>query len=179
MTTDVLIEENPIRIARKQLHLTQEKFARECDIHESAVLANEQGCYAEILPSILEYLVDQGYSREQLKRDYHSFVSMARKYIAPFLSLRDFQLKPQVVSISPVVQLAEWANISRTKLAKLLCVQPSFLYKLERGELPHLPSQVEIALRDVGVPEVVLAQINERQDEFHQWLKVKTSGTHG
>lgn len=172
METVSLIEENPIRVCRKELHLTQVKLAKECEIHESAVLLNEQGCYPEILPSIVEFLTDQGYSGSQLHKSYHSYVRQARNQTASKLRLHNFTLSSQVVSVSPVAQLPVWAKVSRTKFAKLLCIQPAFLYRLERGELPGLPSQVELALREVGVTPLILEQINERQDEFHQWLKV-------
>jgi DNA-binding XRE family transcriptional regulator len=172
MSTEVLIEENPIRICRKALHMTQAKFANEVGIHESAVLLNEQGCYHEILPKILEYLVEQDYDPKQLQRDYLSFVSMCRKYVRSKLSLDEFRLGDQFVTLSPIHQLYRYMKMNRTKIAKLICVQPALLYKVEHGESTHLPSQVELALRDVGVRELVLAQMNEQQDEFTQWLKV-------
>ena len=173
VSTDKLIEENPIRIARKQLKLTQEKFARAVGIHESAVLLNEQGCYQGILPNILEYLMDQDYDGPQLQRDYQSFVSMCRKYMRNRLLLDQFSLSSPTQTHSPISQVYAHTSSNRTKLAKLICVQPAFLYKLEHGQLSTLPSQVELALRDLGVSEIVLAQMNEQQDEFAQWKKIR------
>jgi len=165
---------NPIKQARQRQGLTQESLAELLDIHPQAILLNEQGVYPTVLPRILDYFVEQGYSAEEFNLEYSEFVMNKRKELfesMPWktLSWAEFNTDGQ----HPFIKFREELGFSRMKFAKSFCVHPAYLYKLERADVGTLSTQLKEALLAVGFSSDFIDELNQRCEDFSYASKIK------
>lgn len=161
------LAENPIRIIRKELKKTQNEFARNCGIHVSGLYLVECGSYSHIFPSILSYLSNKGYDRKQIEKDYKAFIKHRRQIEHESSSWANVVLDSPSLISNPFLAFRTKMDNTRANFCKRLCIQPALVYRLENGELKSIPSSVEIALSEVGVPYIVLEQLNEQLEEYY------------
>ncbi|MFJ7680425.1 hypothetical protein ACIQXQ_20640 [Peribacillus sp. NPDC097198] len=64
---------NPILAAREKLGLSVKEMALMTKTVEVTVRTNENGDSVKITPKILNFLVDQGFDKEQLLKDYEAY----------------------------------------------------------------------------------------------------------
>jgi transcriptional regulator with XRE-family HTH domain len=158
--------ENPIRIIRKELKRNQRQFANDCGIHVSALYLIECGSYSHVFPSILSYLKIKGYDKKQIEKDYRDYIKHRREYERQNNSW-DYTLDSLNILVNPFLSFRSKVDTSRANFCKRLCVQPALVYRLENGDFRSIPSSVEVALSDVGVPQIILAQLNEQIEEYY------------
>lgn len=153
-----LLEENPIRVARRSLNLSLHEIAHKSGINYQTWYLTERGCYDKIPGRILEFVVDNsGFSEFWIRARYSAFVTGMRarfkqEFHYDYESLRTCRTLEQVCNV---------LGVSRTQLAKLLCVQPAVLYKFDAGIQRRLPSQFVKALAEVGMPEYVILNLEK------------------
>lgn len=168
MKTDrTILENNPIRRARKQLGMNMREFSEIVGVHYQAILQNESGTYESVLPAVLRFLVQQGYDGQELLREYVEFQHLCRTSFGETQIWSYELLGSASLDRPPILNFREALDLSRQGLAKRLCVQPSVLYKLEKGQARRLPEQLEVALREAGMPAEMIDELNERTEEYY------------
>lgn len=161
------LAENPIRMIRKELKRNQKDFAKDCGIHVSGLYLLECGAYSHIFPSVLGRLESLGFSRGQVEKDYRQFIKKQREKERDTKVWLSISLDSPNLLLNPFSTFRLKADQSRTSFCKRLCIQPALVYRLEQGNFKNMPASVEIALTEVGVPTVVLAQLNEQMEEYY------------
>ena len=64
---------NPILSAREQLGLSVKEMAALAQVVEVTIRTNQNGESLSITPKILNFLVNQGFDKEQLVKDYEAY----------------------------------------------------------------------------------------------------------
>lgn len=64
---------NPIEKSRESMNLSIKDFALLTDTVEVTVRSNEKGDSAKITPKILNFLVKNGFDKDQLQKDYEAY----------------------------------------------------------------------------------------------------------
>lgn len=161
---------NPIRTCRKALSVTLEQFSQLTGVHLQAIHLLEFGCYTPPLPRVVSYLTEHDIiSREDLLDSYSTF---------QFHSRSTFGRQHNFSSISTV---GEWAGetapfdefrsqiikVTRTALAKGLCVQPAALFRLANNQVKELPVLIQSALSEAGLSMDLVYELNDRTREFY------------
>lgn len=157
---------NPVRIARKRLGKTVKQIAKEADVHFQAWYLTECGCYNRVPPVILKYLFGKNILISN--DEYQKF----RQDSQALFGARHFNgcgLPAFSNTLPPIEAFRLHCGIeSRAAFAKGLCVQVALLYKLEHGEVRHLPAQVFQALITAGLPVEEVEELDERTVEFYE-----------
>lgn len=162
--------ENPIRTCRKHLSATLEQFSQLTGVHVQAIHLLEFGCYYPILPRITQFIVDNHImSVEDLHSAYSNFQFHQR---GDFGRRHNFNHLTTVGDwdgdTSPFEEFrSQIIRVTRTALAKGLCVQPAALYRLANNEVKELPSLVQNALSEAGLSLDLVYELNERTREFY------------
>ena len=162
--------ENPIRTCRKHLSATLEQFSQLTGVHMQAIHLLENGCYYPILPRVVTFIVEnQIMSQQDLFDSYalyqfHSRSDFGRQHEFSHLNtVGDWN-----GSTSPFEEFrSQIVRVTRTALAKGLCVQPAALYRLANNEVKELPTLVQNALQEAGLPLDLVYELNERTREFY------------
>lgn len=156
---------NPVRAARQSLGKSIHKIALEAGIHEHAWYLAECGCYARIPPKIATFLRN----RTELDVEaYETFrLQTQRLFGKAFLS--KYKLPEASIRLPPLEAFIQANEIpNRTFFAKALCVQPSLVYRTLLGDARELPSQIRDALKNAGVSEDDVYELNERTIEYYE-----------
>jgi DNA-binding XRE family transcriptional regulator len=161
---------NPIRLCRKHLSATLEQFSQLTGVHLQAIHLLENGCYYPILPRVYNYIIEHNImSSEDLLSAYsnyqfHQRGDFGRQHNFPHLSTVgdwDGDTSPFEEFRSQIVK------VTRTALAKGLCVQPAALYRLANNEVKELPALIQNALQEAGLPLDLVYELNERTREYY------------
>ena len=164
--TRIDLAENPLRIIRGKEE--QQTFANKLGVHISTLYLTECGCYWPVPSTILSALQKKfGIDTTQFKKDYRAWIKQHRKQTSEQYPWDSIKFEVVLSKIAPFEQMRTQLDLSRSRIAKLLCVQPAILYRLERGDFRSLPSAVELALSEVGVTGKVLAELNELTEEYY------------
>jgi len=156
---------NPVRAARQSLGKSIHKIAQEAGVHEQAWYLTECGCYARIPPKIVKFLkhrvtLDHSAYEEFRKQTQRLF---GQAYLTPY------QLPEVSIKLPPLEAFLQANGIpNRTFFAKAICVQPSLVYRTLLGDARELPSQIREALREAGVEEDDVYELNERTIEYYE-----------
>lgn len=163
---------NPVRTARRSLGKSIGKIAQEAGVHEQAWYLTECGCYARIPPKILNFLK----SRTSVDVEaYEEFRKQTQKMFGK-LFLKNYVLPEASVRRPPLdvfIQINDIPN--RTFFSKAICVQPSLVYRTLLGEARELPSQIREALRNAGISEDDIYELNERTIEYYESWPSRTT----
>jgi len=161
--------DNPIKTARTRVGRTLKEFAEDCGVHEQAVFLNEQGVYPHVLPAIGAHLRTLGVSRPF--EDYAQFQLERRQAAGARFDLYIYSL-PAPDDRHPVVAFREAFGMSRMKFAKSFCVHPAELYRLENGQKHGLSEQFKEAMRQAGLRDTVLDELEFRIREYAEgeWI---------
>lgn len=162
------LSNNPYRKIRLSLGLSLREFGDKCNVNYQTIVSLEEGCWNNLPKGIAYFLASRGYPLEAIHKEYKEFITQKRTNI----SFQDYTAEPTPVGLSPVQVLFETCEVMNySAAAKLICVQLSHLYKLYKGLAKHMPSQVELALRECGLRNHVIEEINSQQEEFYLWTK--------
>lgn len=111
------------------------------------------------------YLVSEGMDRAALKSEYKHFIAQKRKEFRN--QYAPYGLPEPFAGDSPIVRWRESIGLSRSGLAKSLCVQPSLLERVETGKTYELPEQLVEALKQADFPIHLIEELQERLDECY------------
>lgn len=158
---------NPIRIARESQNKTLQQFADSIGCHFQAVYLNESGIYPTILPKIKIYLTNKlGLNAKELDDSYKEFVLVTRKNFGalygPFSELPN-----SLVGTSPIVRWRESLGLTRSALAKGICVQPYQISNTENKVTGVIPTQMLEAFRDIGMEKHIIEELEYRVEEYY------------
>lgn len=163
---------NPVKEIRLRHRGTLESFSEDCGVHLQALYLTEQGVYPHILPNIVEHLVSLGEDAQRLDNVYRSYQAEKRRYVGAFLLLSEYVTKEPIYELGhPFVVFREGLNgpdgpLSRMSFCKKFCVQPSLMHRLETSVAKHLPEQLRVALTEAGLPANVIAELDNRCEEY-------------
>lgn len=161
---------NPIRLCRQHISATLEQFSTLTGVHLQAIHLLEFGCYYPILPRVASFIVDNNLmSAEDLSDAYSNFQFHQR---SDFGRQHNFSHLNTVGDwngdTSPFEEFrSQVVKVTRTALAKGLCVQPAALYRLANNEVKELPALVQSALSEAGLSLDLVYELNERTREFY------------
>lgn len=160
------LTDNPVRQARKRTGKTIDRAAYEAGVNYQTWYLTECGCYDSIPPAILSYFRNK--DTEVSQRTYQDFRESSQRCFGAqnFLGkgIPDFSNTQP-----PILAFREHCGVpSRAAFAKGLCVQVAFLYKLEHGEMRHLPRQIVEALLTAGVSAEDIEELDERNVEWYE-----------
>jgi DNA-binding XRE family transcriptional regulator len=157
--------ENPIKTVRTRASRTIKEFAHDCGVHEQAVLLNEQGVYPHILPSVLDHMRSIR-NDPQYELDYKMFVRDRRRHNGARFDFAGQTTLGPPEAVHPVVAFRLKFDMSRMKFAKLFCIHPAELDRLEKGKKHGLSEQFKLAMKDAGLPGNVLSELEFRCEEY-------------
>lgn len=159
---------SPVREARTRIHRTIAEAAESAGVNWQTWYLTEAGCYEHIPPAILHFIVGQGVG-ELSQENYTRFRERKQREFGSSHNQALQTLPPVCVSSSPLESLWKAVGVSRSEFAKSLCIQPAHLYRLQRGQAKELPASVIQALLTAGVPQDIVEELNERQQEFYEF----------
>ncbi len=140
---------SPVRKQRRALRTSRVNLARQLKLNDSVLYFAELGCYSRIPVRLINFFRERDVDLKKLLSDYSSFRRNERSIAGSNFRLLDFD--PEVGPLDPVEALSLYIGGSRADLAKVLCLPPSVLYKVERHIPQTLPSDFRIALIQCGM----------------------------
>lgn len=177
---------NPFKMLREKQGISQYELARRLKISKHAILRNEQGCFDNPLPVVLNYYVENRFkgvphlSRIDLVEAYHDFQYETRKSNA--LLFGDnliYQLTPSKdggplpVGIHPLAYLRTVYGLNPTQVSKMLCITQSVVVYFEKKSLSQksVPAQLVRALQDADYTEQDIDALSRAYQDYRQWLR--------
>lgn len=165
---------NPVKAARTQSSQSLHEFAQACSVSRVAVQRTESGCYIEVPPAIVNYLLTVLYITDdgvplttegEIHEAYKAFQLFTRRETYKFGVLSPAVHFP--VGVSPVVYWRLTSGVSsQLEFCKLLCLHPYVMNKVESGKQSKLPKQLLAALRDAGYDDTLIHDLSEAQREY-------------
>jgi DNA-binding XRE family transcriptional regulator len=149
---------NPLKQARLASGLTQKNLAIETGMTPHAILRYEQGLYDALSPKLSLYAsqhlqilpseVEQSYHEFQLERRRQS-----AQYFIPFPHLTLHPHEPPFIYFRNSITTRAVGKKTRIGFCILLAMNPAVVLQYERGLARHLPLLVSGALKDAGVSD--------------------------
>ena len=148
--------ENPIRIIRRQLNLTQVNLAARAKVSRMVVLRTEQGMYASIPDKLLTQLSTvAGFAvpRRDIQPVYEIWQRDQRMLQSEWVN------NPFTVEGTGRRAFINWRRAvspvgdSAMGFCRLLCIHPNSLRALESGSSRSFPSQISQALIIAGIDQ--------------------------
>ena len=164
---------NPVTRYRNFLGLSRAELADQVRMNEQGLLYLEQGCYDRVPDKLTLYFRRRSLPVEGLYDDYQDYITQKRAKFRDNYGDLINELPTPLSHVPPVESWRKALGITRSGLSKALCVQPAFLYKLEKAKTPSVPAQVRKALLEVGMTGDNVVELGERQSEFY-YAKPKT-----
>ncbi len=98
-----------------------------------------------------------------MRREYREFQCQRRQENGEIHGLSIFELGPP--GSQPFISFRHQLELSQMAFAKLFCIHPGLLYRVERGISQTLPSQLAVALKEAGLSDAVLQDLRFRIEE--------------
>lgn len=174
------IPDNPFRKLRLAEGLSQYDLAKRTGLSKHAILRLEQGCFAEPLPTVINYFTEshtrsrKPVSRSFLIDAYRDFQYYTRRKNAGCLGYNLMLILPTCpVGIHPLTYLREGHGINPTALSKLLCISQSTIVYFEKRSLNQatVPQQLISALHDAEYSEEETDLLAKKYNEYRAWLR--------
>lgn len=165
---------NPIREFRQVKGLSVSALASMAGVTPLAVHRAEQGVFVRVPPSLVSPIIDSqlvtesGHAlvdEDSLNDAYREFQRKTRRenYGCLNQSLPEFK-----AGVSPLVHWRMLSGVeSQMGLCSLLCVHPSPVRQVERGEQRKLPSQLVEALSESGYDDLAIHELAVRQERYY------------
>lgn len=156
-------QENPIRAIRRYNGLSLRNAAIKIGCHYQAVYMTEHGMYFRVPPSILYWAGGVGDMTEaKIEEVYQSYraaklVDASERYSMAKLRVDDLGIPGE----NPVRGLRNFLGFTSSKFCKEFCVPVSMLYEAENNS-KSLPGKLADVLRQMGVPSVVIQEMDDR-----------------
>lgn len=164
---------NPFKQIRQDAKLSQYRLAARAGVSKHAVLRLEQGMFADPLPKLLNFFVDEfNVSRGSLLHNYRNFQTHTRQssglLLGPIEEYLDDWINsddPKIYSLHPLVYLRSRARppLNPTQLAKSLCISQTVVTYFEKrpSNQKTVPAQLVEALYEAGYSnEDVMSLVN-------------------
>lgn len=166
--------QNPVAIARRQRDLTLREFADEIKCNWMMLYLTEQGCYWNVPTSIMDDLDFAEITRPMVEAQYHSYQHekrIANGALFDLTALKDLgppSDRPPVGVLRSYIGIANGHphGLSRMGFAKTFCLHSGELYDLEKGRKYTLSEQFKTAMRQAGLSDNLLSELEFRQGEF-------------
>lgn len=170
---------NPLKVIREYLQMSMDDLAECAGVNHNNVVRNEQGCYSNPSPKLLDFLLaNSDYDRATLLEEYRAFQSFTRRSNFGVLSetfLRDVATQPDW--LNPCRVWRENAGLSKARFGKLFCIHPAIVSRLENEPylIGSLPGQYKEAMLDSGYPLWELLQLEKKYLLFKAYEVSKIS----
>lgn len=158
---------NPITEQRNELGLSHEVFANKVGCTKQAIIRLEQGCYEQILPAVLLFLVnDIGCNELSLVDAYEGFREDTRKQHYRYFG--DFAPDTFSTLLHPFICLRHNVNASTTKVAKDLCLSQATLSHWEKHwkTQQSVPKSFVNCLKEIGYNDFEIHSLRKAYKEF-------------
>lgn len=174
------LPDNPFRKLRISEGISQYDLAKRTGLSKHAILRLEQGCFAEPLPTVIQYFTDgmghlsRPVSKTYLLEAYRDFQYAVRKSNAGCLGHNLMLILPTCpVGIHPLTYLREGHGINPTALSKLLCISQSTVVYFEKRSLNQatVPAQLISALHDAEYTEEETDLLISKYSDYRAWLR--------
>lgn len=155
---------NIIAAIRHSLNLSHTEWAKRIGISKHALIRLEQGTYSEILPVVMEWLLNNTTYTELLLTDsYADFQTKTRALHRLYFGA---DLKVDSTDEHPLRQLRGSRNLA--ELAKDLCLPYSTLAYFERNykQQKSVPKNLVNVLREIGYSHQQIVEFRLAYDEF-------------
>lgn len=168
--------ENPIKTSRLEERKSLQGLADEIGIHMQAVYLAECGVYPRVLPSILYYFGwDEAGEHAVAYRQFQKAKRQVNGHLWGLdrLTLTDLGV-PLYMEAHPLIAFRQILSngvtkgISRMMFAKRFCIQPVELFFLETRKRPEVSEQFRTAMREAGLDDIVLSELEARIQEYAQ-----------
>lgn len=162
---------NPITAVRQSRGKTLKDFASDIGINRQALYLNECGVYPNVLPRIRRYIVEDLQERTNLslRIEYQKFVLLKLEGQRGTLDLDRFGVGDLgAPDRSPLAGLRDALELSRMGFCKTLCLHPARELGCENGKYFSFGEQIERHLLYVGISEMVMEEMIERQRDFYR-----------
>lgn len=144
-------------------------------ITRTAIIRTEQGLYSTPPESLIDLYMDiSGCSRTELLKKYEAWQKWKRKQGSAALikALHPFIDNGWHYSLLNTHPFAYYLKIafpteSQVGRAKRLCVHQSTLMRYEGNLGPHMPAQIEVALRDAGLEPPEVRKLADLGQAYH------------
>lgn len=166
---------NPIKSIRVQLNLTLAELALAAGIDRLIIVRTEQGCFNEIPPKLLHYLLRRtNYPEHYLASNYRTWVAENRRRNYGKLSSR---LPIFSESKHPFKSWREASDLGKLEVCRLYCVHPSTLGRFENNlVMQTVPTQLSDALSESGYSQHLLSDLGIRYNLYREYQLAMTSG---
>lgn len=159
---------SPVLHLRLQHQLGVEAFARQLGINAQTLYQAECGCFPELPHSIIEAVYKLDDKPQDFRKKYNKFVLDKRSAFREATLAAGVQwLQVASATDPPVTALWMACNLTKTQFCKQIAILPASMYRLERGLAKHLGSQVENALREIGITDEFIADLNDMQEDYY------------
>lgn len=160
------LDRSPVRSLRKALYPDRSVLRKKLGISDSVIYFAELTCYPKVPPSLSRALLHEIPDKKRFHVDYLDFQKDERKKFGFIFSLEEATRHTLEDAESPVIALTTALGISRADLGKGLCLQPSLLYRHDRGLAKSLSEDFSLALSQAGLSREVIKYLDERQQKY-------------
>lgn len=161
------LDRSPIRSLRSEQYPDRALLCKKLGISDSVIYFAELACYPTLPVRLAKLLLPDERERKNFQSVYHHFQLDERKLFGFQNSLEEVtRLNLQHAGESPVYALCSHLGFSRADLGKGLCLQPSLLYRHDRGMAQSLASEFRVALLQSGISLDVVNYLDDRQRRY-------------
>lgn len=158
---------SPIRTLRKGLYPDRAVLCKKLGISDSVVYFAELACYPMLPKRLNDKFFEDDNARREFQGTYHKFQVSERQLFGSLFSLDEVtRLSLEGRVGSPLARLHEELGISRADLGKGLCVQPSLIYRHDRGIAQWLSEELRVAMLQAGMNRDTVDFLDKRQQRY-------------
>ncbi len=172
-----LLGGNPFKGLREELGYTLEVMAAKTSLSKQALIRCEQGTYAQPLPALLDYYVNNfGADRYEFSREYEDFQKRTRasnfKLFGDELpSLVDYEVYSGNQIQHPFRQLR--GSINPTEVAKALCIPQATITYFEQKprRQKSVPKVINNVLEEIGYSRTQVQAFNDAYVLYRECIR--------
>lgn len=158
------LEKSPVRSLRKQRYPNRSVLCNLLGISDSVIYFSEMACYPRIPYRLNHALLPESETRRDFRSTYYEFQVSERQVFGELHGLNNLELDSNPGAVQA---LCAALSLSRADLGKGLCLQPSLIYRHDRGFTGSLSEEFRIALRQAGLTTKVLALLETMQRKYN------------
>lgn len=165
-------DNSPITALRVTAGLSQAAFAKMLNLNIQTLYQAECGLFPELPSSIIQAAFKFDTEPHTFRKRYHKFVQSKRTAFGEALKQEGVVLVvPSDATVAPVTCLWTCSNLTCTQFCKQAAILPATMYRLKNGQAKNLGSQIENALRELGIKDSFVEELNDAQEEFYFSMK--------
>lgn len=162
------LERSPVRRLRQKHFRTLTAFQKATGLSKPVIYYTELGCYNKLPGPYFTAFKARSADIDPVLLEYQLFRTESRKifgklFIKPNLEYLTERMREPALyeSISPVLHFRELLNLSRSELAKGMCIQTSTLLRSETGASLEFGRDLYGAFRAIGIPGPTVREWDE------------------